>query len=269
MRYSISLIPHIYFVCHPPCQSEPSRYPHYRLHFTRRNGHLPGALPNLKHLTFGFRSPLARPVQIRLHPLTRAALPTLAHFSFSGVSEYLEDFLARIDTPLLNRLVVAFFMDLIFDIPQLHGFARHIERPKPFKQAKIEFSGPVINIIFGSLTRFALEIRCERPDWQLSSMVQVFSQQLPILSHIERLELRESPWEYIRWKDDPDLGSLLWLELFHMFIAVRSLYVPGILVPLLHPLFKSSRKGWPWKCYPYCVIFFWKEFSHPNLYMEP
>ena len=186
------------------------------------------ALPNLKHLTFGFRSPLSRPERTSPPPPKRAALSTLAHLSFSGVSEYLEDFLARIDTPLINRLVVAFFMDLVFDIPRLYGFARHMERSKPFKQAKIEFSGPVIKITFGSPTRFALEIRCERPDWQLSSIVQIFSRQLPILSHIERLELRESPWEYIRWKGDPDLDSLLWLELFHLFIAVQSLYVPPI-----------------------------------------
>jgi hypothetical protein len=188
------------------------------------------ALPNLKHLTFGFRSPLSRP-QISSPPLTRAALPTLTHLSFSGVSEYLEDFLARIDTPLLNRLVVALFMDLIFDIPRLHGFVRRMTQSKPFKQAKIEFSGPVIKITLGSSTRFALEIRCERPDWQLSSMVQVFSQQLPILSHVERLELRESPWEFIRWKDGPDLDSLMWLELFRLFIAVKRLYISEILVP--------------------------------------
>ena len=201
-------------------------------------------LPNLKHLSFGFRSPLSRPAQINPSPLTRNVLPTLAHLSFSGVSEYLEDFLARIDTPLLNRLVVAFFMDLIFDIPRLNGFARRIGRSKPFKQARIEFSGPAIKIMFGSPTRFALEIRCEKPDWQLSSIVQVFSQQLPILSHVERLELRESPWEHIRWKDDPDLDPLLWLELFHLFIAVQSLYVSEMLIPPIAAAFeKPTAEG--------------------------
>jgi len=221
-------------------------------------GHIPpdimatclAALPNLKHLTFGFRSPLSRPVQISPPPLTPAALSTLAHLSFSGASEYLEDFLARIDTPLINRLVVAFFMDLIFDILRLCGFARRIERSKPLKQANIEFSGPVIKITFGSPTRFALEIRCERPDWQLSSMVQVFSQQLPILSHVERLELRESPWEYIRWKDDPDLDSLLWLELFHLFIAVQNLYVSEILIPLVAAAFQKLTEGVTMEVFP-------------------
>ena len=190
------------------------------------------ALPNLKYLSFGFRSPLSRPSPSQTTPpLTRTVLPTLIRLSFSGVSEYLEDFLARIHTPLLNQFVVVFFMDLIFDIPQLYDFVHRMKRSQPFNQASIEFSGQTIRASLGSQNQLELEIRCERPDWQLSSIAQVFSQQLALLSHVEQLELRESPWEHTEWKDDSEMDSLLWLELFHLFMAVQSLYVTELLVP--------------------------------------
>jgi hypothetical protein len=75
------------------------------------------ALPNLSRLSIGFRSPLSRPVEITPFPLTRAVLPALYNFSFEGVSEYLEDLIARINTPQLHLLKLTFFMDLIFDLP--------------------------------------------------------------------------------------------------------------------------------------------------------
>jgi len=83
----------------------------------------------------------------------------------------------------------------------------------------------------GFLYRFRLEIRCERPDWQLSSMVQIFGQQLPLLSHVEQLEISQNRLSNIEWIDNPDMDSSLWLELFHLFIAVQSLRVSEKLLP--------------------------------------
>jgi len=195
---------------------------------------------NLKSLSIGFRSPLSRPLQIRPPPLKRAVLPALTRLSFCGVSEYFEDFVSRIDTPLLNQLVVAFFMDLIFDIPQLRNFIDRTARLGPFSQAAIEFSSREVKIVFGPSTRFELEIRCERGDWQLSSMTQIFSHQLPFLSYVEQLEICEFlvPWESSLWKDVPDMDSSQWLELFYLFVAVQNLHISRGLVP---PLCNSSR----------------------------
>jgi hypothetical protein len=80
------------------------------------------ALPNLERLCIGFRSPLSRPSQITPPPRTRVVLPALTELFFWGVSEYFEDFVAQIDTPLLNKLHVTFFVDLIFEIPRLRQF---------------------------------------------------------------------------------------------------------------------------------------------------
>ena len=191
------------------------------------------ALPNLELLCIGFRSPLSRPPQTTPPPRTRVVLPALTNLSFRGVSEYFEDFIAQIDTPLLNELDIAFFMDLIFEIPQLRHFVGRAERLKPFDQAVMEFSDRAIWIsdTDGFLYRFRLEIRCERPDWQLSSMVQIFGQQLPLLSHVEQLEIFQPSYGHMQWIDNPDMDSSLWLELFHLFLAVQSLRVSEKLVP--------------------------------------
>jgi hypothetical protein len=119
-------------------------------------------------------------------------------------------------------------MDLIFEIPRLRQFIGRAERLQPFDQARMMFYERAIWIIIGS---FELRIQCERPDWQLSSMVQIFGQQLPLLSHVEQLEIIQYPQANIEWIDNPDMDSLLWLELFHLFIAVQSLHVSEKLVP--------------------------------------
>jgi hypothetical protein len=186
------------------------------------------ALPNLKYLHIGFQSPLSRPSQVTPPPRTRLALPALTQLFFLGVSEYFEDFVARIDTPLLNKLNVTFFMDLIFGIPRLRHFIGRAERLEPWNQAVMEFNNRGIWISDSdTLPRlFRLEIWCERPDWQLSSMVQVFGQQLPLLSHVEQLKIVQYREENIEWMNNPDMDvSPLWLELFHLFTALQRLYV--------------------------------------------
>ena len=188
------------------------------------------ALPNLEVLQIGSRSPLSRPSQITPPPRTRIVLPALTKLSFWGVSEYFEDFVARINTPLLDRLDITFFMDLIFDIPRLRHFIGRAEKLEPFDQANVVFYDRNVWSI-GFSHRFGMEIRCQRPDWQLSSMVQIFGQQLPLLSHVEQLEIIQYPHSNIEWTDNPDIGSSLWLELFHLFIALQSLRVSEKLVP--------------------------------------
>jgi len=123
-----------------------------------------------------------------------------------------------------------FFLDLIFDIPQLSDFVARTENLRPFNQAEMRFSSWGITVILGSPTRFELEIKCQRLDWQLSSLTQIFSQQLSLLSHVEQLDIYGPSWESIGWKDDPDMDSSLWLELFQLFVAVQSLYVSEKLV---------------------------------------
>jgi hypothetical protein len=187
------------------------------------------ALPNLRHLSIGFRSPPPHPVKIMPPSQTRVVLPALTRLSFEGVSEYFEDFIARIDAPQSYSLTLTFFMDLIFDCPRLHNFINRIERDN---EARMEFTSQEVRVILGSRSQFMLGIKCERLDWQLSSMTQIFSQQLPLLSHLEYFEIREPDYSLHRigWEDDPDMDPSQWLELFRLLIAVQSLYVSERLV---------------------------------------
>ena len=187
------------------------------------------ALPHLKSLTIGFRSPPSGHLQLSPPHLKRAALPALSYMASCGASEYFEDFVARIDTPRLTSLRITFLMDPIFDIPRLRNFIDRTEGLKSFNQAAIEFYDCKIRIVFGP-AQFELGIICERLDWQLSSMTQIFSEQLPLLSYVERLELRGFRREGFEWKDDPDMDSAQWLELFRLFVTVQSLHVSERLV---------------------------------------
>ncbi|KAI0275893.1 hypothetical protein BGY98DRAFT_1188140 [Russula aff. rugulosa BPL654] len=77
---------------------------------------------------------LSRPVQEtqRPHPPTRSALPALFVFQFAGVTEYLEDFVARIDAPLLHSFDIKFYDRITFDTQQLAQFVARtpsIQRP--------------------------------------------------------------------------------------------------------------------------------------------
>jgi hypothetical protein len=189
------------------------------------------ALPNLKHFTLGFQSPQSRPPQVGLTSLTRAILPALAGPSFKGASEYFEDFLARTHIPLLKWLSMSFFMDLIFDIPNLRSLIVQAEGLRPLSPAWVIFDSTTIAIFVGLPIPIDFTIYYEERDWQLSSLAQVCSQHLPLFS-VEQLsvcELRRN--KSLNWKDDMD--SSQWLELFHPFIGIRNLYVSKQFVPFV------------------------------------
>ena len=59
------------------------------------------ALTSLERLRLEFRSPRPRPNREtrRLPPLRLSALPTLTGFWFTGVSEYMKDFMTHIGAP--------------------------------------------------------------------------------------------------------------------------------------------------------------------------
>jgi len=81
-------------------------------------------LTRLESLFIGFNSPRCRPERNsrRSPPPTRTLLPVLTGLQFKGVGEYLEDFVARINAPLLEKLDINFFHQLIFVTPQLTQF---------------------------------------------------------------------------------------------------------------------------------------------------
>jgi len=188
-------------------------------------------LPNLEELSIGFQYP--RAPQINSPPPTRTVLPTVTYFAFKGVSEYLEDLVARINTPKLHNLNIWFFMDNIFTIPQLYNFIYRTERLKLRKRASMELHPWSARIAIGSPPRLHLGFKCDRLDWRVSSMAQLCEQLSPFLSQVECLEINGDPDIQAELQDD--MESTQWLELFHPFRTVQDLYVSkklGLLVAL-------------------------------------
>jgi hypothetical protein len=197
-------------------------------------------LTRLETLNIGFKSPRSRPDRRHPPPRTRTILPVLAELLIYGVSEYLEDFVARIDAPLLNTLEITFFHQLLFDTPHLALF---ISRTPKFQthdklEARVCFPSPKVS--FTTLDgRLALTISCGKSDWQLSSLAQACRSSFPqaLISTVEHLYINEFP-SITRYDCNiDDVESSQWLELLQPFTAVKHLYVspkptPGIATAL-------------------------------------
>ncbi|KAI9455201.1 hypothetical protein F5148DRAFT_1378121 [Russula earlei] len=177
-------------------------------------------LSRLETLRLGFQSPLYPASQPR-PPLTRSVLPALTRLEFKGVHEYLEDLVAQIEAPLLNKLYVIFFMDIDFVIPQLHRLISKTESFKTCDRATVYTSGRAIRFTT-RLPELSLEIRCRESDWQLASLAQVRSSIFPLLSTLVQLDIvDDAPPSH--WKDD--MESAQWLELLDPFTAVKDLRI--------------------------------------------
>ena len=96
----------------------------------------------LRSLSLGFRYPQSQPnIAGRLPPpLTRVVFLALTEFWFTGDSEYLEDILPRIDTPLLCEVDITFFDQPAFDTPSLRDFISRTEIFKAPLRAHMTFS---------------------------------------------------------------------------------------------------------------------------------
>jgi hypothetical protein len=103
-------------------------------------------LTSLKRLRISFESPRSCPDRKsrRPPPPTRTLLPTLTKLQFKGVSDYLEVLVARIDAPLLSKLEITFFHQLIFDTPQLSQFIGRTPKFKAYDEAYVIFHDRVI-----------------------------------------------------------------------------------------------------------------------------
>jgi len=192
------------------------------------------SLNKLESLSLGFESPRSRPDRPSPPPRSRVVLPALTEFAFTGMSEYSEDLVARIDTPMLGRLHVTFFLDLVFGVPHLGEFIGRAKELKSYKAARIWFYPWRILLGLEQPDRSALGVSCKRIDWQVSSMALLCGQVSHWFSLVERLDLISvnSPFEP-EGKDDIESTDLL--ELLQPFTAIHSLYVSKSVVPLIVP----------------------------------
>ena len=189
-------------------------------------------LTSLRILCLAFRSPQYLPDQEgrRQPPLNRSLLPVLTAFMFKGVSEYLECLVVRIDTPQLNRLQITFFDQIIFDTPQLMQFVIRTPWLKGFKEARVTFGDGTASVNLSSVSSptlpfegLNLKISCRELDRQVSSLEQVCTSSFPPLPILEHLYIHKVPNSQPDWQDNVE--NTPWLELLHLFPAVKNLYL--------------------------------------------
>lgn len=198
-------------------------------------------LTRLENLKLSFQSSRSRPNREsrRPHPPTRSVLPSLTFLHFMGVSEYLEDLMARINAPQLDDLHIIFFHQLIFDTPLLAQFISRIPKLTAHDQAHVAFSdwGAFLTLPRTYDKQFQLAISCTQPDWHVLSMAQVCNSTLPPFSTLEHLYISDRGSTQRRWHGDIENSE--WLELLRPFAAVKNLYLAEEYAPHIVPALKE------------------------------
>ena len=188
-------------------------------------------LPYLEKLSIGFAIPIplaSNEQELISTPIPPVTLPNLRLLSFRGVSVYLDNFVAQINTPLLERLHLAIFFELAFTLVNLTKFIHGTEGFECLV-ARVIFNKDGASITANpyeqrDIREIELRVKCERLDWQIDSAIQVCNALGRVLSSVEELSLdldtdgMPSDWE-------ETLDSILWHELLLPFIGVKRLHI--------------------------------------------
>ena len=97
------------------------------------------------------------------------------------------------------------------------------------------FSDELVSVILPRTSDGTLELTIlrRRSDWQLSSLAQICSLSIPqALLTVEHLYIQVR-FPSHNWEDD--IESRQWLELLHLFAAVKSLYIDDYFAPRIVP----------------------------------
>jgi F-box-like len=193
-------------------------------------------LTRLQFLDIGFEPSNSRPDLNRPPPprSTRVALPALTRLEFRGSCEYLDNLVARIDTPAINFVKTEFFNQPIFSVPQFVQYIGRTEMPRSLKEARLCFTERSVQINLGHLDPLETSIFQDVLsiwilnhvfDTQVSGSIQICNQISPFFSNIRRLDIpceNWLPWA-LGWQSHTDRTQ--WSRLFRPFIAVQILHV--------------------------------------------
>jgi hypothetical protein len=183
-------------------------------------------LANLKSLTIGSESlPFHLNLESRRLPrqarLPRSTLPTLTYLEFGGTSEYLENFLARIDAPLLNAIHIKFLDQPIYNTQQLSQFIGRTPKLMTFEEAHVccFHHTVMVELDLPSSKFIKLEIPCIGSNLEPSLLMS----SLPPLPTVERLYF-DIVGLTPRFQDHWCIKNTQWLELSHSFTTLKELH---------------------------------------------
>jgi hypothetical protein len=187
------------------------------------------SLNRLKYLRLGLPPPSRLELdQPSPPPQTRVILPALTDFTFQGATDYLDDFLTLIDTPVLNKFSMSLFLDPVFGVPHLTQFIGRTKGLKPYEVARVAFTAGSIQLSLTEPLPLSLEIVCDPAYWEVEVMSLACGQLSPFLSLVERLDIAG------HFHFNPQIeGDLEFSQFCQLFSAIRSLHVSKSIVPLV------------------------------------
>jgi hypothetical protein len=203
-------------------------------------------LTSLDTLHLRFESAQSCPDQEsrRSPPPSRSILPALREFLFRGVNEYLEDLVARIDTPRLHQLSAILFNDVDFDTPELTQFISCTPSLGAYDEVHLVFHNHEAKVMLRSLSGarvVEIKILCRVSDWQLSSLAQICTLPLHFLLTMENLYIYGGPHSPSNGKGD--IENTEWLDLLLPFTAVKNLYLCKQSAPRIAPTLQELTGG--------------------------
>ena len=196
-------------------------------------------LTGLEDLHIGFASHRSTPKQRSQRPQTRTLLPVLTKLWFRCTGEYFEDFVARINAPLLGDLTTFFFDQVMFSTPQFGEFISRTPKFKGHDKARVVFAYGHVSVVLPQTSEGTLKLAIlrERCNWQLSFLAQICSLSFPhAFLTVEHLYIQGKIPEYY-WEDG--IESSHWLDLLRPYTAVKDLYLSQELVPHIAPVLQQ------------------------------
>jgi hypothetical protein len=179
-------------------------------------------LPKLGTLCIGFLDGDPRLDQIRLSPITRAAVPSLTFLNFIGYSNYLEDLVALIDCPRLNCVKIWYHHShhVNFQVSQVFQFINRSEDPRLLSRwacvVAENRSDFTLALCHEDDSDQRVAISLDSKGWEISHLIQLLSQFSAKLSDVRHLS--------ILWCLIEDLDLTEWLQLFRPFTTVQTLH---------------------------------------------
>jgi hypothetical protein len=188
-------------------------------------------LPHLEKLSIGFAVPIPCPSRERelLHPpISPVTLPSIRRLTFRGLGVYLDNLVAQINTPLLDRLDLTLFFELAFTLVNLNEF---IHRTEGFRclVSQVTFNNGGVSINASQYEqpdtqKFSLRVNCNCLDWQIDSSAQVCNALGRVVSIVEELTLDlDADGMISNWENT--LDDMMWHELLLPFVGVKSLHI--------------------------------------------
>ena len=203
-------------------------------------------LPHLEELSIGFAFPIPLPSsegELLPVPIPPVTLPALRRLTFRGEDIYLDNLVAQIDAPLLERLSLTLQFGLIFTLENLNLFIHRTEGLGCLV-SRVIFSKDRASMYFGEQGIETLDfcVNCEPLDWQMDSATQICIALGDIPPAVEALTLDlDMGGMPSDWQNTPD--SMLWHELLLPFIGVKKLHIGSSLTPEISQALKSTAGG--------------------------